>query len=501
MKSDFVGRLVYDKPQFYSHEVLANLEEIAANTNNTRQYNTKAVDSILTSISGTSKNIVQAIEENTQTQLLSSKIQAEEARNGFSQLSYNLMDIEFGLSNLQESNKAEFRALSHNIDYAIQEAADQTQSEIQEQGDQITSEIREQSYGIRQEIRDLSWEVSSHLRTIDFSIMNMSDRLSKKLDSVQDLLKETNSVLSDISNKADITNGHLSHIASLITKKRETEAKELVDHSHANLHMKDYDKALELSHQAIDVSNASSIIILASHIIILSTFKDKYKQEMLDYYNKLINLIDYRLARTASITNLTQREEYEQEIIDIFFILHYHLGEVLDEAFINSCQRLYVVLTAKMIKFSQLLKEGLFSHYTLVSRPNPLREIFFSAAFYFAIKPEQREVLLTDYEKYTGSISDDIGLTNLVLYIKALLQSKVIIRNELLFAACQLLYEKGLLDILLMDFLVKDCKGETQYSQNVINLFISFQPQENYEVKEHTCFLLSKYLEVINNGK
>ncbi len=408
-----------DNPPYYHNEVLENLEEIS----NTNTLTTKGLEKNFGNISQTLNNasdkLASTIQEQAEKSRIQQAIEAERLQNGISEMNYNLLDA--------------------------------------------TSSI--------DELNDTTWRSAE---MITKSIDDFSDR-------VVDRLNITNDKLNDIDIQLDIANASLKMISShlvdlikMIAKPNETEALELADQARQNIALDKKDRALGATRKALEMSNGTSITVLAYHILTLSLFKDDDSvAELLKSYEDFVNLVSFKISDKQS-----DKEIITKEVDSVVFPVMSVMGYYYRDLVMQSTQKMYTALYQVRSRLSNTLRKPLMSKNALgmISHPNFLREMHWS-------------LLLTKY------VIPEKQIKYYVNYILYLANSNVLIKNELAILATKHFYEEGFLYAVLVDILDGNNNEDIH---NAIKIIISILPQDVISLDDKTLWALKLYVKKYN---
>ena len=409
----------FDKPPYYEHEVLANLEELSlANSKGAKELN-RNFQAISKSIDNSSEKIVSSIQDEMTQARIQSAIENERLARGIAETNYQLLEVASGI-------------------------------------DELSDVVRYGNESIVEAINQSSEQIVNGLLNLDRSLSQIDYRIQM-----------VNSSLNIISNQ-------LQTLIEKISKPNETEALELADQARINLSLNKKERALKVTKNALELSNGTSIIVLAYHILTLSLFDDEEsKKELAEAYDDYVNLVSFKLTDKQS-DETTVLQEVDSTLYPVMATVGYNLSDNI----MLLTQKLYTALYENRAKTDNTLKKPLFSSVALemITHPNRLRELHWS-------------LLLNEYVIKKQSLKDYIA------YIVALAKSKVLIKNELMILAVKNFYQEGLLYSAVIDALAGN---NDENLNNVLKVILSLLPQDVIDIDYKTYWALRSFAQEYN---
>lgn len=464
-KANFFDTLVYDKPPFYEHEVQANLEEISLNTKEAAKESKNNIIQVMDSVQAGNQDIINAINDNSERELLANQIRTEITAQGFSQLNYDISSLKFSISD-------DIRDLS----FDVRSGTEQITKQLRESSAEIVAEIKSGSEDICSAITKLGANISTDLVTINHNI-NLTNRL-----------------LSAITDE-------LAQIRHLIAKGKETQAIELIDQIKVCMALERDEDALQLSREAMELCSGTSITVSASHIIVLSIYGRQYLNEIVKTYQDLVKTIEFRL-KSAKGEDLNR---FKDEVFYIFYPLHNALSLNLNKSILDHAHVLYGILIEEQAH-TPILKDPLRDQEAqkMSLTATPLRELCWSMVFKYYIKPNSTQLIrfhseYNDIEYYKNDVTKFLN-QELIVFIKIVFQSNIQVKNELLYMCMELLLEQGWLhEILLAYIRLNPTADEHQQQINrdislLIRLVLLFEPKQIKQLSKQDKFILSKFI-------
>ena len=407
--------MFFEKPLYYEHKVISNLEELnAENAKNSKELN-KNFQNISNVLDKSSEQIISSIQDEMTKARIQSAIENERLARGIAETNYKLLEVAIGIDGLSDI----VRFGNENIVKAINQNSEQI-------------------------IDGLSY-------------------LNGTLNQIDNRLEMVNNSLNLISNQ-------LQTLIEKISRPNETQALELADQARINLSLNKKERALKVTKNALELSNGTSITVLAYHILTLSLFDDEEsKKELVETYRDYVNLVSFKLSDYQS-DEATILQEIENTL--------YPVMAVIGNNFLNSetlllSQKLYGALYESRPKTDKILEKPLLSYTTLelINSPNRLRELHWS-------------LLLNEYVTQKNSLNIYIA------YINDLAKSKVLIKNELMILAVKNFYKEGFLYAVTIDALAGNSDKELHTALKVI---LSLLPVDIIEIDPKTCWALKVF--------
>jgi len=415
-KTSSMKLALFDKPLHYEHEIITNLEEISfTNIKNSKELN-KNFQNITNILDNASSKVISTIQNEAEKSRIHQSIENEKISRGISETNYRLLNVVKGIDGLG----------------------------------------------------DIIYDSSSNIiKTIEKSSQQIIEQLNKsnhRLVSVDFKMEAVNNSLNLISNQ-------LTELIEKISKPNETAALELVDQARINLSLNKPERAIKVTREALELSNGTSITVLAYHILTLSLFNDdKSKKEILEIYNDYINLVKFKLKDKQSDIDVVI-----QELNNTLFPVMAAIGYYLDKAIIANTQSLYVSLYQLKNITDSVLRKPISEEETrkLISYPNHLREYHWI-------------ILLNEYVINSDKLKDYID------YISALKDSDVLIKNELSILAIKYFDKNNLLYGAIIDCLAND---DNKNLKEVLEYITYFLPQDIIEVDYKTYWALKIFVD------
>jgi hypothetical protein len=429
---------VFDKPPYYEHEVIANLEELSLTSSQSAGELNKNFQNISTILDKASANIANSIADEAEKSRIQSAIENEKIVNEISETNYRLLDVANGIEGLSEI------------------------------------------------VRDSSEEIVEVVYASSNEIVKRMDFSNHQLAQVNFKLKMVNESLNGIA-------GQLGELLKKITKPNETEALELADQARINLALNKKEVALKVTRNALEISNGTSITVLAYHILTLSLFDDENsKKEIIKLYEEYVNLVKFKLTDKQS-----DREIVIEELDNTLYLVMSTMGYCANHSVMLLTQDFYRFLynyieyvmkldaeeysTSKESVVSlidekgveNILKKPLLHNATrkLIAYPNHLRELHWS-------------VLLNEYVVQKRSLNDYIR------YISALAKSEVLIKNELMVLAIKHFNTEGFLYAAVVEALRDE---EDEILHDAVRATLFMLPQDMIEIDHRTYWVMKLY--------
>lgn len=418
-KTSRLDTIFFDEPPYYKEDVLINLEEMNITSSQGARELNRNFQNISKTLDNIPNTIVSSIENEAEKSRIQSTIENEKIASGISETNYRLLDVAIGIDGLNDS----IWATSDNITEAI--------------------------------------------RASSVNIIDAISTTHDKLDGIDIQLQIVNLSLQNISNQ-------LGDLIKKISKPNETEALELADQARQNIALNKKDRALGATEKALEMSNGTSITVLAYHILTLSLFDDDTsKKKIKENYDDFINLIGFKLTDSQSESEVILQEIYNTAY-PVMAVMGYHL----DSNVMLSTQKLYSDLSASRGITSHILEKPLVNADTLemISCPNNFRELHWS-------------VLLNEYILKSNKIEIYIG------FILAASQSKVLIKNELMILAIKNFYEEGFLYGVIVDCLAGN-RDET--TKDALHMILSALPLDIIDIDHKTYWAMKLYADQHN---
>lgn len=408
-----------DNPPYYHNQVLENLEEMSKTSEITIQSLEKNFGNISQTLNNASDQLASTIKDEAEKSRIQHAIEAERLQNGISEVNYRLLDVASGINELNDTTWRSAEMITKGID--------------------------------------------------DFS------------DRVVDRLNITNYKLNDIDIQLNIANAslkmissHLSDLIKMIAKPNETEALELADQARQNIALGRKDRALGATRKALDMSNGTSITVLAYHILTLSLFKDDDSiTELLKTYEDFVNLVNFKISDKQSDKEIITKE-VDSVVFPVMSVMGYYHRDIV----MHSTQKLYTALYQVRNRLSSTLRKPLVSQDALemILHPNFLREIHWSLLLTKYVIPEKQIKYYVNY----------------ILYLE---NSNVLIKNELAILVTKHFYEEGFLYAILVDTLDENNNEDIH---NTIKIIISILLQDVISLDDKTLWTLKLYVEKYN---
>lgn len=441
IKSGALSRAFFEEPPYYEHEVLANLEEFNLKSDANSQSNSNNFANVLSGLDNSASSIISTISDESERSRIQAQIDAERIETGISETNFHLLDLNSGISSLDES--------------------------IRESNYSLTEQMRESSNEIRVQIRKSSNDIQEQIYQSGINIVHQLEITNRSLASIDNNLLAINDSLKGIGSI-------LSIILERINKPNEVQAIELADQIRTNLAIGKHEEALRITRKAMELCS-TSITVTAYHLMTLSLFGDEeLKNESAVVFKDFVNLINFKLFDSGSDTE-SVRDEIYYVAYPALFALSRSLGGII----LNDAERLYASISGDKKATKMLLTKPLEDQATEVMtlHPSPLRELHWTTIL-------------------TEEIVSNKSFEKLPRYIVKLANNNVLIKNELLYKANKELYNSNLLHSLLMKTWYKDTASYEELS--CLDIFISMQPSNNIELDDRTLLLVNNYVKKQN---
>ncbi len=361
--------------------------------------------------------------------------------------------------------------------------------EIQDASKKISEKIERQANLDRKEQENQHRESLFQMQEVAFGISQLNDtfRVSGEMIAEQvrqsgiDIVREiekTNAKLYSIDNNLLNINNSLQAIGSVlvtllekIKRPNEVQAIELADQARINIAIGDIDKSLEVTRKAMELCS-TSITANAYHLMTLALFDDeKLRNESREHFKKFVKLVGFKLSevKMGREKQSTHSEIYHTIYSTIFALSSTLGGKILDDtqilfSHISKDSELSKIFFIDPLKNNSTLQKTLF--------PSPVRELIWSIILQQLIVNKQYNFL--------------------VPYILKVTENKIMLKNELIALANEELYSSGLLGKILN----KTWQEDTATNEEIdcLNIFCSFQPQNNFNIDDRNLLLLDRYI-------
>ena len=328
IKNSALSRAFFEEPPYYEHEVLANLEEFNLKSDANSQSNNNNFAKVLSGLDKSAESIVSTISDESERSRIEAQINAEKIEAGISETNYNLLDISYGISSLEDS----MRDSAHELQLQFRESSEDIVKQISRSTDDVVSQL---------EI------TNNRLSSIDNNLLAINDSL-KGIGSVLNIILER------------------------INKPNEVQAIELADQIRISLAIGKQDEALRVTRKAMELCG-TSITVTAYHLMTLSLFNDQELiKESEEVYKDFVNLINFKLFDSGS-----DAQSVRDEIYYVAYPALFALSRTLGGRILNETQRLYSSISEDKIVTDMLLTKPLKDKSTeaMTLHPSPLREL------------------------------------------------------------------------------------------------------------------------------
>ncbi|WP_444995573.1 hypothetical protein [Aliikangiella sp. IMCC44359] len=363
--------------------------------------------------------------------------------------------------------------VSTRLANSIAEQSERNRIQVQAQHEKLAKGISETNYnlinigcgiaGLEKSMRQSSSEIARQIATSGSNVVDKLEESSRKLHSIDNQLKQTVSALNQISDQ-------LHTIIEKISKPNEVEAIELADQARINLAIGKQDEALRVTRKAIELCG-TSVTVTAYHLMTLALFNDEeHQHELKNVYNDFINLIGFLLVDRPATVQFVR-----EEVFYLVYPVVYALCRSLGIEILKDTERLFLNISQDKEIYIRLLKKPLVDEKTeaLTLYPTAVRELIWSV------------ILKEGIVKYSG-------VSLLPIYIYKVEKNSILIKNELLIIANQLLVEMGV----LYELLSKEWNNQklSPIEKDSIDVFLMMQPQENIDYSEKLLLLIDRYI-------
>lgn len=379
IKSSALSKVFFEEPPYYEHEVLANLEEFNLKSDANSQSNNNNFAKVLSGLDKSAESIVSTISDESERSRIEAQINAEKIEAGISETNYNLLDISYGISNLEDSMK---------------DSAQELKLQVRKSSEDIVKQIRQSG----EDITDQLEITNNRLSSIDNNLLTINESL-----------KGIGSILSIILKK--------------ISKPNEVQAIELADQSRISLAIGKNEEALRVTRKAMELCG-TSITVTAYHLMTLSLFSDKELiKESEEVYKDFVNLITFKLFDGGSDT-----QSVRDEIYYVAYPALFALSRTLGGKILNETQRLYSSISGDKTATNMLLTKPLKDKSTEVMtlHPSPLRELHWTVILKEEIIANKAFDKLASYIPRVARNNILIKNELLIIANKELLENKVL---------------------------------------------------------------------------
>ena len=362
---------------------------------------------------------------------------------------------------------------------AMRDASRQLSEQIERQAEIDREEKESQHRESMFKLQEVAYGISNLEGTFRESINDLSEQVWKsgtdiveKINITNNSLRTMNDNLLNINGSLQAIGGVLVNILEKIERPNEVQAIELADQARISIAIGEVDEALRVTTKAIELCS-TSITANAYHLMTMSLFDEKeLREKSRILFNKYVKLIGFKLS---DINSEKQKESVHKEIYHTVYSTIFALSGSLGSRITNDVQDLFSHIARDKDFSSMFFAKPILDKATLKETlsPSEIRELTWDVILHQLINTGQYELLIQ--------------------YIIKVTDSNILLKNELVALANKEIYKRKILLNLLNETWLED--NATEDELKCLNVFCSFQPQENIDLDDKTLLLLDRYVD------